>query len=202
MDLYETLGLSKDASPEEIKSAYRKRASETHPDKVGGDGSEFKELALAYQVLGNQERRGRYDKGESWEDILKTDPDTQALKILADMFFGILNQIDERLDIFKLMERNLQQGLQSSYRAIKEQESKIKKFERVRKKIKNKNNNDNLFVTMLNSQIEHLERAILKFKNSTQVLVRALEILDEYEYETALGITDARLKLLPTLGKP
>lgn len=60
-DYYDLLGVSKSASAEEIKTAFRKKAHEHHPDK-GGDAEKFKELNEAYQVLGNAEKRKRYDQ--------------------------------------------------------------------------------------------------------------------------------------------
>ncbi len=61
-DYYQILGVSRDASPEEIKKAYRKAAHQHHPDKQGGDEARFKEVNEAYQVLGNAEKRARYDR--------------------------------------------------------------------------------------------------------------------------------------------
>lgn len=60
-DLYETLGVSRDASGEEIKRAYRRAAREHHPD-TGGDAETFKRLTHAYQVLSDPEKRARYDR--------------------------------------------------------------------------------------------------------------------------------------------
>jgi molecular chaperone DnaJ len=60
-DLYEIIGVAKDASDDEIKRAYRRRARELHPD-AGGDEEEFKELTTAYEVLKNPEARSNYDR--------------------------------------------------------------------------------------------------------------------------------------------
>jgi len=62
MDYYNILGVEKGSSQEEIKRAYRKLAHQFHPDKKGGDEKKFKEINEAYQILGNQEKRAKYDQ--------------------------------------------------------------------------------------------------------------------------------------------
>lgn len=59
---YETLGVAKGASDEEIKKAYRKLAHQYHPDKTGGDEARFKEINEAYQVLSDKTKRQQYDQ--------------------------------------------------------------------------------------------------------------------------------------------
>lgn len=61
-DYYEVLGVSKSASADEIKKAFRKLAVKYHPDKQGGDEAKFKEANEAYEVLSNTEKRQRYDQ--------------------------------------------------------------------------------------------------------------------------------------------
>lgn len=64
-DYYEVLGVSREASQDEIKSAYRKLAFKFHPDRNQDDPeseSRFKEAAEAYEVLGNAEKRQTYDR--------------------------------------------------------------------------------------------------------------------------------------------
>lgn len=61
-DYYEVLGVSKNASADEIKKAFRKLAVQYHPDKDGGDETKFKEANEAYEVLKDSAKRQRYDQ--------------------------------------------------------------------------------------------------------------------------------------------
>jgi len=69
-DYYEILGVDKKASQDEIKKAFRKLAVKYHPDKSQGDKAaeeKFKEINEAYEVLGDPEKRKKYDTlGENW----------------------------------------------------------------------------------------------------------------------------------------
>lgn len=62
MTYYETLGVAKDATADEIKRAYRKLASQHHPDK-GGDKNKFQEIEEAYRTLGDPQKKSQYDMG-------------------------------------------------------------------------------------------------------------------------------------------
>jgi curved DNA-binding protein len=63
MSHYDTLGIDKTASQDDIKKAYRRLAKEYHPDINGGDDSRFKKIAEAYEVLGDSNKRQQYDNG-------------------------------------------------------------------------------------------------------------------------------------------
>jgi molecular chaperone DnaJ len=94
-DYYEILGVSRDASQEEIKRAFRRLARQYHPDVNPGDPqaeARFKEVAEAYEVLRDPERRSQYDRygrvgpsapavGDLWEEL-------SGFGDLFDAFFG------------------------------------------------------------------------------------------------------------------
>lgn len=69
-DLYEVLGVSRDAGPEDIRRAYRQLARQYHPDlnKEEGAAERFKEISEAYEVLRDPDKRERYDRlGANWK---------------------------------------------------------------------------------------------------------------------------------------
>lgn len=82
-DYYAILGVSKTATEDEIKKAFRKLAHQYHPDKQGGNEEKFKEVNEAYQVLSDADKRKKYDQfgsdyeryggasGHSWEDFAR-----------------------------------------------------------------------------------------------------------------------------------
>ncbi len=68
-DYYEILGVERGAGEQEIKRAYRKLAQKYHPDKATGSEEQFKLINEAYQVLGDPEKRAKYDQlGSSYRD--------------------------------------------------------------------------------------------------------------------------------------
>ncbi|MFA4873264.1 MAG: molecular chaperone DnaJ [Patescibacteria group bacterium] len=84
-DYYSILGVSKNASQEEIKKAFRKLAHQHHPDKGGGNEEKFKEINEAYQVLSDTQKREQYDQfgttfeggtggGAQWQDFAQGGP--------------------------------------------------------------------------------------------------------------------------------
>ena len=84
--LYDALGVQRSATEDEIKKAFKKLAFTHHPDR-GGDADKFKEIATAYEVLSNPEKREAYDNfGSEGVDGSSGGPD--ASDIFAEMFGG------------------------------------------------------------------------------------------------------------------
>ena len=87
-DLYEVLGLTKDASADEIKKAYRLKALKTHPDK-GGDVEAFKAISSAYSILSDPDKKKVYDTcGDIDEDAMSDD-----VKYWANLWRQVFPQI-------------------------------------------------------------------------------------------------------------
>jgi molecular chaperone DnaJ len=76
-DFYEVLGVARDASQDEIKRAFRRLARDTHPDANPNDAEaehRFREIAQAYEVLSDPQRRAAYDRGDQFDigDLFST----------------------------------------------------------------------------------------------------------------------------------
>lgn len=92
MSYYQTLGVEQTATQDEIKKAYRKLSKEHHPDVNGGDDTRFKEIAAAYDILGNEQKRQQYDAQQGGHDFFsqfaRGAGQNHSMSDIFDQFFG------------------------------------------------------------------------------------------------------------------
>ena len=95
--LYETLGVDKSASADEIKKAYRRLARKYHPDinKEAGAEDKFKEINAAYEILSDEKKRAQYDRhgdamfgGQNFHDFAQGSADMGDLNDILNSIFG------------------------------------------------------------------------------------------------------------------
>ncbi|KAJ5317094.1 hypothetical protein N7508_001602 [Penicillium antarcticum] len=96
-NLYKILGVASDATPEAIKSAYKKSALRNHPDKVGEDAREeanakFQRIALAYGVLSDSRRRKVYDRTGSTDEAFSEDGDFNWMDFYREQLSAMLDK--------------------------------------------------------------------------------------------------------------
>jgi DnaJ-class molecular chaperone len=93
-DHYATLGVARTATPDEIKKAFRKLASQHHPDK-GGDTARFQEIQAAYDVLGDAEKRSAYDSPRPQHQNFNFQDFGNLNDIFGQMFGGGFQQFGQ-----------------------------------------------------------------------------------------------------------
>src|SRR2546428_11771741 len=110
MDFYVILGLGRDATPGDIKRAYKRLARRFHPDINPGDrlaAAQFRQIAEAYETLSDPDRRRRYDAGQSvtppeaatygFEGFdFSVSVSGSAASTFGDLFADVLHQRDVR----------------------------------------------------------------------------------------------------------
>jgi curved DNA-binding protein CbpA len=128
VNLYETLNVKKDASQKEIKAAYKKMASKHHPDREGGSSKEMANINSAYDILGNETKRKRYDETGSTTkepNILE-----QAVNLIHTRLFALMGQHHfTKKNYFVIMRKELEENLKAVEKQIKRISTEMEKFE-------------------------------------------------------------------------
>ena len=90
-DLYEILGVSRNASADEIKKAYKKLAVKYHPDRNKGSKEaedKFKEIGAAYAILSDEQKRAKYDRYGSVDEDMMSGTGFDFADIFGKFFTG------------------------------------------------------------------------------------------------------------------
>lgn len=124
MNPYDILGVSVDATLDEIKKAYRTKSKTMHPDR-GGNEQEFAELTEAYEILSDTEKRSFYDKNGRSSDSMKhliTLAETVFKEALGwdrtDIKNGINCVLDKKIDFLNNQLKHLSSGLDETQEII------------------------------------------------------------------------------------
>lgn len=181
--LYQVLGVPPTAPAAQIKKAWRKLAQFTHPDREGGDEARYKAIQTAYDVLGDPERRAKYDAtGET------TVPDVNAemLQELAQLFFAVIDgaQSVETQDVVREVRGHLEAGAKQVAKDRKGFEAKMRKAVNAKERLKYKGVGRNVLSDMLDAQQGEHIRAIEICDTKAKKLAQMTEILKGYDYAT------------------
>ncbi len=181
---YKTLRVKKKATQQEIKDSYRDLSKEYHPDKQGGDEKKFKELANAYEILSDPERRKLYDATGSTETEAETMRRTSGL--VQEMFRLIVTQKGlvamQKIDVLKEMKNNLFLGMGELDKNIKVARDSRKEIGNVLRRVKHKNKMNPISVLLRHEIKKHTE-TIEKSKLEKGIGERAKKMLTEYGYD-------------------
>lgn len=182
MSLYDDLGLGKDASKEEIRKAYRRKASEHHPDKDTGNKEKFQVIQHAYDILGDEQRRKRYDSDGTENEQLSIQG--QARQQVTVIILKILEQVEpESINMIEAIERTISQGEENAKNAIRTGENKLRKFNQALKRFKQKKKGVNYIALAIESVVRQHKQQLEGVKEQLEIMKEMRKILSEYEYE-------------------
>ncbi|CDZ55065.1 DnaJ domain-containing protein [Neorhizobium galegae] len=185
-DLYDTLGVGKDATPEEIKKAYRGKAKSHHPD-TGGDPEQFHALQTAYDVLADGDRRKRYDETGDTGQTRERDPNQAALEIIGRLVDELTQQIVmedglEHTDLAAAMRKQLEKQIAG----VKEDQRYARSFEqkatKLRKRFRAKKGPDYVG-RMLDEKVKVCKQALDNAEKKLAIYDIAKQLLDDVDFQ-------------------
>jgi hypothetical protein len=175
---YSTLGVPHDASPDDIKQAWRRQASAAHPDRQGGDASRMQALSVAYDVLSNPAKRAHYDKTGSTQAAPSIDE--KAHSWLRQLLMGLITG-ELEMDVIAQM---VAAAVQKRQEIAAGRDQAVKMQERLKRRLKKlKGPPDNFLAHTIISTIAELEEKFRQFDEDAKVCERAIELLADFSYE-------------------
>jgi len=190
-DPYAVLGVAHSADDRAIKSAYRRRARLTHPDR-GGDAEAFMVVVRAFGVLSDPEARRLFDEtGQLNEDGVRS-ARQQVAVILADMFdaaigsaLGLGLPLD-KVDFIKQMSGALQTQASQVEEQVGKLDGEIEALKALRGRIRRQDEQPNLFVERLNGQVGAKVREHAAARQRLTLFSTAAAELANYDSEVEL----------------
>lgn len=185
MNLYETLGVAKDATAAEIRKAYRAMAKQHHPD-TGGDPQQFHAIARAHDVLKDDAKRARYDETGEMPGP-EINPDGFALNIIGGLVDGLVNEIVmkdglEHDDLAKKLAHQIDDQIRGAKSNREEAEKFEKKAAKIRKRFTAKQGPDYIG-QMIDAKLNACRQAITQADEQLKHLERAKEIVADASFE-------------------
>lgn len=186
-DLYEILGLPRDADDAAIKRAYRARAKKAHPDH-GGSTEQFGELALAYDVLRDQRRRQEYDrtghvdpKAADNSHVAVLQLVTQALEDAIAKAMAMDSEAPLSKNILELAKSKLRRDQAEAQKIAREQKKNARLARRAAEKF-SRNKGENQIAAIFINKAEKFEAAAGNAEGAVDLMRSGLALLADYSF--------------------
>jgi len=176
-DLYEDLGVSKDATQQEIKKAYKGKAHRHHPDK-GGDSETFHAVAFAYSVLSDPKRREKYDKDGTTEK--QKGPEFHAEKVIHMWINEILEQDTLPRDFVQELVDRVSSGRDQLSKAQNQTNFRIKKFKKLLGRVTSESPGHTIFDNALEKKIRDCEQQLKQIEEQLEISKAMEAIIENY----------------------
>lgn len=189
LKLYEILGLSKDASPDEIKKAYRTLVKEHHPDR-GGNEENFREIQEAYDTLSDPEAREAYDT--TGEVAKPLDITTEATELIKEECHRALNAGHFEADTSNLVgmiKAQINEYERLNKESINDYKLDIRIYEEAKKRLKSE-----ILLPVVEGLITSSEKKIKDLEKNNPIYDLAHKLLDQCEYKYDRDVYGERIR--------
>jgi curved DNA-binding protein CbpA len=182
-DLYSILGVPRDASPAQIKAAYRSLAKSHHPD-TGGNPEAFRQIQLAYEVLSDTGRRAVYDTTGATDKAPEDNDDAPSIAMLNAILTALLTKVELWTgDLVFEMRRAIEKGRTNTQNTMSELEQQMKVIEKTKARLRRQPKSNTTFATLLDLQLRSMQESMEGGKTHDAMLARAFELLDGYSMD-------------------
>lgn len=179
-DYYEELGVQPDATDEEIRAAYRRKAKGAHPDRPGGDAGKMAQANRAYETLISPDRRLTYDRtGEDRPPPI----DRRAQDLVTSNVLAWMGSDDTSGDLVADVTKHFAQQQKDLLKKVVEGTAFAAKLRKRVSKLKYRGKGADLVRFAVIQKIRETKQLIEKLKDQADVFDRAKELLRTYEYE-------------------
>lgn len=177
MNLYDELGAQPDWSYDQLREAYRRLAKEHHPDR-GGDAERFKRVQNAWDVLGDVEKRERYDRTGEAGSVERVAPETM---MVVSMFReAVESTVDTNVDIVIAVRQRLTSMLLKCMHQLPEIEHRVTELLDVASRF----TGDDVVHEMFAVQVAAARAAVKEHEKGVDLINRALKLVSTYRYRT------------------
>lgn len=184
--LYRTLKVRRNASPDAIAKAYRRRAKETHPDR-GGDRADFEAVDLAFRVLSDASARAEYDRTGEVKPPQPDDSWGQAAQLLAGCLANVIQAATRQgasvasLDLVEVMRDSLEERLKN-FRQQRSEGQKLRKAMAEAAERFETDGEDNFLRLATLRSLDAIDAEMKAIDRQEKQTNDALEMLKKYRY--------------------
>jgi DnaJ-class molecular chaperone len=179
-NLYDVLGVDKNATDEELKKAYREKAKESHPDK-GGSHEDTAEITNAYAILKNPAKRKEYDETGK---VNANNFEQRFFAFVGDTLMKIIeaNHDVEVVDIVQQFKDFIAAIVKDAESKKSELEKKLSKAEKVKSRLTTEAE-ENKLDHILFAHITELKKQVVLMDNEVKFIKDCAEVLEAYGYK-------------------
>lgn len=183
---YAILGLKRDCSAADIKAAYRSKVKDFHPD-LGGDPEVFLQVAEAYTILSDPEKRREYDATGEVDGFNALAFQKSVIETLASIMDSVIEQsLAERValtDLFLIqtMETALSAALQAARKALSYKDETMTGLLDLRRRIKRHGEGENVFIGIIDRKLAVIGKEVSTLKRDVKTLERCTEEMERYD---------------------